>query len=57
MYGLFGFVEILNILKWANSTGNCVHYKYRMFGFTEKLNSADTLNAQNYVNPMGNYVH
>ena len=26
-------------------------------GFTEKMNSADMLNAQNCINPMGNCVH
>ena len=30
---------------------------YEMFEFIEKLNSADTLNAQNRVNPMRNCVH
>ena len=57
MYGLFGFAEILNILICANSIGNWVYYKYEMFGFTEKLNFADTLNAQNCVNPTRNCVH
>ena len=28
-----------------------------MFGFTEKLNSADTFNALNCVNLTGNCVH
>ena len=37
--------------------GNCVYYIYRIFGFTEKLNSADMLNAQNCVNPMVNCAY
>ena len=57
MYGLSAFTEWLNIKNCVNSTGNWVYYMYGMFGFTEKLNSAGTLNAQNCVNPMGNCVH
>ena len=57
MYGLSAFVEWLNIQNWVNSMGNYVYYIYRIFGFTEKLNSADTLNAQNCVNPMVNCAY
>ena len=37
MYGISGFVEKLNILKYINSMGNYVHYMYGMFGFVDKL--------------------
>ena len=51
MYGISGFVEKLNILKYINSTGNYVLYVYGMFGF------ADKLKIQNGVNSSGNCVH
>ena len=51
MYGLFGFVEKLNIQNCVNSMGNCVHYTYGLSGFTQKQNSVDTLNVQNCINP------
>ena len=50
-YGISGFAEKLNILKYINSTGNYVYYMYGMFGF------ADKLKTQNSVNSMGNCVH
>ena len=37
MYGKIGFAEKFNILKYINSTGNYVHYTYRMSGFADKL--------------------
>ena len=37
MYGLSGFAEKLNILKYINSMGNYVHYTYGMSGFADKL--------------------
>ena len=51
MDGISGFVDKLNILKYINSTGNYVHYKYGMFGF------ADKLKIQNSVNSPRNCVH
>ena len=51
MYGMSGFVEKLNILKYINSTGNYVNYMYGMFGF------ADKLKIQNSVNSTRNCVH
>ena len=51
MYGMSGFEEKLNILKYINSTGNYAHYVYGMSGFEEKLN------IQNCVNSTGNFVH
>ena len=39
MYGISGFVEKLNILKYINSMGNYVHYMFEMFGFADKLKS------------------
>ena len=51
MYGISGFVEKLNILKYINSTGNYVHSMYWMSGF------ADKLKIQNSVNSTGNCVH
>ena len=51
MYGISGFAEKLNILKYINSTGNYVRYTYGMFGF------ADKLKIQNSLNSAGNYVH
>ena len=43
--------EKLKIQKCINSTLNCEHYMYGLFGFAEKLN------IQNYVNSMGNCVY
>ena len=43
--------------EYAKLRWNSVHYMYGMSGFIEKLNSADTLNAQNCVNLMRNCVH
>ena len=57
MHELSGFTERLNILNCVNWKGNYVHYMYGFSGFTEKMNSADMLNAQNCINPMGNCVH
>ena len=51
MYGISGFVEKLNMLKYINLTGNYVHYMYGMFGF------ADKLKIQNSVNSPRNCVH
>jgi len=51
MYGISGFAEKLNILKYITSTGNYVHYMYGMFGF------ADKFNTQNCENSTGNCVH
>ena len=51
MYGISGFTDKLNILKYINSTGNYIHYKYGMFGF------ADKLKIQNSVNSTRNCVH
>ena len=51
MYGISGFAEKLNIMKYINSTGNCVNYMYGMFGF------ADKLKIQNNVNATRNCVH
>ena len=51
LYGISGFVEKLNILKYLNSTGNYVLYMYWMSGF------ADQLKIQNRVNSKGNCVH
>ena len=48
---MFELVKKLNIKNCVNSTGNCVHYIYGLFGFAEKLN------IQNYVNSIGNCVH
>ena len=47
MYGLSGFEGNFNILNCVNSTKNSAHYMYGMFGFTENMNSADTLNVWN----------
>ena len=57
MHGLFAFAKRMNIQNWVNSTGNCVQYMYGFSGFTEKMNSADMLNAHNCVNPTENCVH
>ena len=51
MYGLFGFVEKLNILNDVNSTGKYVYCTYGMAGF------ADKLKIQSCVNSTGNCVH
>ena len=51
MYGISGFAEKLNILKYINFTGNYVCYTYGMSGF------ADKLKIQNWVNSNGNCVH
>ena len=51
MYGISGFPEKLNILKYINSTGNYVHYTYGMSGFVDKLK------IQNSLNSMGNCAH
>ena len=53
MHGLSAVAERLHIQNCENSTGNCVHYMYGFSGFIEKMNSANTLNAQNCVNPTG----
>ena len=50
------FAERLNIQNCLNSTGNCIHYMYEFFEFTENLNSVDMLNVSNCVNLSGNYV-
>ena len=50
MYGMSGFAEKLNILKYINSTGNYLHYMYGISGF------ADKLKIQNSVNSTGNCV-
>ena len=50
-YGISGFAEKLNILKYINSTGNDVHSMYGMSRF------ADKLKLKNRVNSMGNCVH
>ena len=50
MYGISGFVEKLNILKYINSMGNYVHYMYGIFGFVDKLK------IQNGENSTGNCV-
>ena len=42
--------ENLNIQNCVNSMGNCTHYMYGLFRFTENLNSADTLNVRNCIN-------
>ena len=51
MYGLSGFAEKLNILKYTNSTENYVRYTYEMSGF------ADKLKIQNSLNSTGNCAH
>ena len=51
MYGISGFVEKLNILKYINSTGNYVNSMYGMSRF------ADKLKLKNRVNSAGNCVH
>ena len=51
MYGISGFAEKLNILKYINSTGNYIHYSYRKSGFE------DNLKIQKCVNLTGNFVH
>ena len=51
MYGMSGFAEKLNILKYINFTGNYVNYMYGMSGF------ADKSKIQNSVNSTGNCVH
>ena len=51
MYGISGFAEKLNILKYINSTGNYVRYTYGLSGFAEKLK------IQNNLNSTGNCVH
>ena len=50
MYGISGYVDKLNVLKFINSMGNYVHYMYEMFGF------ADKLKIQNRENSTGNCV-
>ena len=57
MYGLFGFVENLNIQNYMNSTRNSLHWMYKWNGFVENLNSADKLNIQNCMNLIGYFVH
>ena len=51
MYGMSGFAEKLNILRYISSTGNYLHYMYGISGF------ADKLKIQNSVNSTGNCVH
>ena len=51
MYGISGFAEKLNILKYINSTGNYVRYTFGVAGF------ADKLKIQNSLNSTGNCVH
>ena len=29
--------DMLNVQNWVNSTGNCVHQMFGLFGFTEKF--------------------
>ena len=55
--GCLDFAKNLNVKNCVKSTGNCVHFMYRLSGFTEKMNSADSWNIQNCVNPKGNCVH
>ena len=38
IYRISGFVEKLNVQNCINSTENCIHYTYEMYGFKEKLN-------------------
>ena len=45
MYGISGFAEKLNIMKSINSTGNYVHYMYRMFGFADKMKIKNNVNS------------
>ena len=35
MYGMFAFVEILNVQNCVNWTGNCIQNMYEMSGFAE----------------------
>ena len=51
MYGISGFAEKLNILKYINFTGNYERYTYGMSGF------ADKLKIQNSLNSAGNCAH
>jgi len=44
MYGISGFAEKLNILKYINLTGNYVRYTYRMSGFADKLKILNCVN-------------
>ena len=46
-----GLAEKSNIQNCINSTRNCEHYMYGLFGFAKKLN------IQNCVNLMGNCVY
>ena len=50
MYVLFGYAENLNIQNCVNSLGSCGQYIYGLPGFTENMNSVDTLDIQNCVN-------
>ena len=38
MYGMAGPAKKLKIPNCIKTTGNCVYYMYRWFGFAEKLN-------------------
>ena len=40
--GCFDFAKNLNVKNCVKSTGSCVHFMYRLSGFTEKMNSADS---------------
>ena len=51
MYGISGFAEKLNILKYINSTGNYVYSMYGMSRF------ADKLKFKNSINSAGNCIH
>ena len=57
MHGLSSVAERLNIQNCINSMGNFVHYIDGFSGFTEKINSTDTLNAQNWLNSTGLDMH
>ena len=47
MYGMFGFVEKLNIQNRINFNKNCVHNMYRFSGFEKK--NWISRNAKNWV--------
>jgi len=51
MYGISGFAEKLNLMKYLNSTRNYVHYMYGMSAF------ADKSKIQNSVHSTGNCVN
>ena len=39
----------LNILNCLNSMGNCIHYMYGFFEFTESLNSAECMELHKFI--------